>query len=341
VETSLSPVDHALEREYRAVRDVAGRIDLPAGFLKLKGAEALEFLNRISTNDLRGLLDRETRPTILTTEKGRIIDVVLVVKEGADLLLIVSQGNSQNVKSWIGRFIIMEDITVEDVTDYFKRTSIIGAQAPSTIGKICPGPSEPVSVRVGPGVFLYRDPLWTLPLYHFVGPTAALDSHWNEWGAVHPEIVAIPAINERTVETIRIEVGIPAHGKELTDEVNPLEAGLSRFVSFTKGCYIGQEVIARLDTYGKIRRTLCGFVFPDAARNLPVARLLSSSVEVGWTTSHTYPYQMNKAIALGYVKGIPAAGVIDFKPSDAELAIPVMTVELPFRAAETHPMPGH
>ena len=341
METSLSPVDHSLERDYRTVRDFAGRIGLAAGFLKLKGAEALEFLNRLSTNDLRGLRERETRATILTTEKGRIIDAVLVVNQGPDLLLIVSQENSQTVKSWLEKFIIMENITVEDVTANLKRTSIIGSHAPSIIGHLCPTPSEVVSVQVGPGVFLYRDPLWTLPVYHLVGTPTAVDSLWNEWAAVHVEIAGISAVGEGAIETLRIESGIPAHGKELTDEVNPLEAGLSRLVSFTKGCYIGQEVVARVDTYGKLRRILCGLVFPDVSRNLSVGRLFSSGTEVGWTTSHTYSYQMDKVIALGYLKGIPATGVIDFKPSDAETMIPLRVVELPFPPADTHAITGH
>jgi len=341
VETSLTPVDHSLEREYRIVRDSAGRVGLAAGFLKLTGAEALEFLNRLSTNDLRGLRERELRPTILTTEKGRIIDVVLVVNQGVDLLLIASHTNSQNVKSWLEKFIIMEDITVEDVTPHFERTSIIGPHAASIIGQIGPTPVEHIYVPLGPGVFLYRDPLWTLPVYHLVGPPAAVESLWIKWRGVHAEIAGIPGIGEGAVETLRIESGVPAYGKELTEEVNPLEAGLSRFVSFTKGCYIGQEVVARLDTYGKLRRTLCGLVFPDGSPNLSVGRLLSSGVEVGWTTSHTYSYQMDKVIALAYLKGIPADGIIDFKPSDAETMIPVKVVELPFPAADTHTITGH
>ena len=135
---------------------------------------------------------------------------------------------------------------------------------------------------------------------------------------------------------VRIERGIPVHGKEITEAVNPLEAGLSTLVSFTKGCYIGQEVVARLDTYGKVRRKLCGLVFPDDSPNVPVGRLFFSGEEVGWTTSHTYSTQLNKVIALGYVKGINTSEFVELKQPDGGNAIALRVVDLPFPDTDTN-----
>jgi folate-binding protein YgfZ len=95
--------------------------------------------------------------------------------------------------------------------------------------------------------------------------------------------------------------GVPLMGNELSLDVNPLEAGLKRCVSFTKGCYIGQEVIARLDSYNKLQRTIAAF---EILSQSPVAPgvLLAEGEEVGWTTSHCMDSAGDHQFALGYLR---------------------------------------
>ena len=107
-------------------------------------------------------------------------------------------------------------------------------------------------------------------------------------------------VGHHALEHARIKAGLPAPGAELTDRVNPLEAGLDEFVSFTKGCYVGQEVIARLDTYDKVQRRLVGLEVPEGAE--PGETLNSGRRTAGWVTSVSTMTNKGRSAALGYVR---------------------------------------
>jgi aminomethyltransferase len=132
------------------------------------------------------------------------------------------------------------------------------------------------------------------------------------------------------LEIHRIERGFPVYGKELTEDVNPLEAGLERFVSFTKGCYIGQEVIARLDTYKKLQKRLVGLLLDENAVVRQGARVTAQGNEVGWVTSAAQSPRLNRTIALAYVRSawaVPNTGLDMATESGAQEA---QVVQLPF-----------
>ena len=138
-------------------------------------------------------------------------------------------------------------------------------------------------------------------------------------------------IQSETFDMIRIEQGIPFYGKEITDQVNPLEAGLNRFVSFTKGCYIGQEVIARLDTYAKLQKKLIGIIFDPLTKSVPsIGKILMEGKEVGFTSSHTWSMGLHKHIALGYVRTNMKSDNIEFRDELTGRSIPARLSQLPY-----------
>jgi folate-binding protein YgfZ len=138
---------------------------------------------------------------------------------------------------------------------------------------------------------------------------------------------------EQAVEAARILRGIPAPGRELTGDYNPLEAGLWHAVSFDKGCYVGQEVIARLNTYDKLARTLAGLeLAPGSDPPPPGTALLRDGQPVGTVTSSAVPPGWERPVALGYVKrrlAEPRSTLTLGRPGAAQA---VRVVELPFEA---------
>jgi folate-binding protein YgfZ len=135
---------------------------------------------------------------------------------------------------------------------------------------------------------------------------------------------------------MRIEQGLPRWGRELTDEIIPIEANLEqRTVDYQKGCYIGQEVISRIKMSGQTNKRLCGLISLNNTPLQPKMKLVAPSAsgkEVGWITSATRSQRIGKEIALGYVKrGFinPATNLNALSP-DAAGAIPVAVVSLPF-----------
>ena len=219
------------------------------GLLRLEGKDAADFLNRISTNDLRNFAPGDSLQTVLATEKGKVVDSIIAVHRDDHLLLIVSRGAQSTVKQWIEKFIIAEDISVVDQTGKYLLFVVFHP------GGVVENPVENNAVYVFHSRYYDEDAVF----YIFDAMSVLPDS---------VRLLTKNQVGNDAFEIYSIRRGIPQCRPEIMRECNPLELNLWNQISFTKGCYIGQEVIARLDTYKKIQRTLCKFrsdnpVVPD------------------------------------------------------------------------------
>lgn len=246
--------------------------------LYLKGREARDLLQRISTNDLKAL-DSGPVTTVLTNEKGRIVDVITVILLNEQVLLVAGTSTDVSIpETWINRFIIMENVVVERANSDFSHV-------------LLPGRSKATG-RAGRVEFV--DP-WGL---HILVPVTAREQTEND------PIHNLEEIGSTDLEIYRIAKGIPRWGVELTENHNPLEAGLHSLISWTKGCYVGQEVIARLDTYKKVQQYLVTCILPGTWTDL--SRIYLGQDEVGRLTS--LAQWENKTYGLGYVRRIEQVG---------------------------------
>ena len=223
------------------------------------GPDALDLLNRLTTNDLGGLDAGEVVATVLTSEIGRVIDLFQVVRLKPDRLMLISDSfDPEPLVENIDKYTILEDAVLEDVSSQTARIGIrgpearvvAGAVAGTDISPVYSGGVQPVP-GLGEGAILLKGNPLVRDGYDLVVSVDAAGQVWE--AAVNAG--AVP-VGHFALEHARIKGGVPAPGAELNDRVNPLEAGLEEFVSFTKGCYVGQEVIARLDTYDKVQRRL-------------------------------------------------------------------------------------
>ena len=118
----------------------------------------------------------------------------------------------------------------------------------------------------------------------------------------HGEGLGLEPVGTEALDMLRIEHGVPTYGSELTEEVNPLEAGLVDFISFNKGCYIGQEVVARLNTYDKVQRQLVLVSWTGSSDRDARAALFLDGDKVGEIPSETWSPRLDRSVALGYVR---------------------------------------
>lgn len=213
----------------------------------LRGKDAQDLLHRLSTNDLRTLSPSGSLRTVLTNEKGRIIDWIQI-RPGADKLLVICHaGVREKVRSWIERFIITEDVEVLSLTDSFGITSVILPQVNSSdVSDLKQTLVEP-SGELEFGI--WADPLGPFAGIRFAASPERTSRTIARIGVDDPTILSV---DEYTA--LRVLAGVPSSPEELNEEHNPLESFLRSDVSFSKGCYIGQEVIARLDTFDKVQR---------------------------------------------------------------------------------------
>lgn len=325
------------EQSYNVAKRSVGMFQYNIGALDVRGKDALDFLHRMSTNDLLSLQPGQTCVTVLTNDKAKIIDLVRVIVKKDSLLLLTSEDQALNVIQWLGKFIIMEDVQLSDITSTISICSLIGPKVFSLIQEHVPVGIPTVSTTdffEKNDLMLFRNDIWTQPVYSIISTN---DSGANFFQTAikmsmnQPECMQI--LSNEVWNTLRVEEGVPLHGFELTDQINPLEAGLEQFISFTKGCYIGQEVIARIDTYKKLQKKLTGFMIDgnDQEQLLEPGKILFEGSEVGWTTSHCWSFRLNKIIALGYLKTNVTVNEVEFQPHSSSKLIKATISSLPFQ----------
>jgi folate-binding protein YgfZ len=233
-------------------------------------------------------------------------------------LVDVAADLREGLKVRLERYVIADDVQIEDVTDQFSIFHALSQQPPTAEnGRI-------VSVR------------------------RFAESGWDVWGDAAQHQVSLEELSSRwalcdsdAAEVMRIEQGIPRWGRELTNDIIPIEANLEqRAIDYQKGCYIGQEVISRIKMSGQTNKRLCGLISLDNLPLQPGMKLAAPSAagkEAGWITSSTRSKRIGKEIALGYVKrGFNSAGTkLDVLPAEESASKPsqlirVEVVPLPF-----------
>lgn len=302
------PAGTELADQYRAATETAALYaNAPTGRSRATGADALDLLNRLSTNRVDHLPPGRGAPTILTTDRGRILDLLTVVNAGDYILLLTSPGQQQPVSDWLDKYTIMEDLTVTDTTAETALFTLCGPDARNTLAAAIPAlgnslaelePYSAVNAAIaGQEAMLLHRPLGDLPAYDLLVDVAA-------GPAVRESLTAagfVP-IGQETWDALMVSCAIPRYGRELGDAFNPLEAGLIGAVDFAKGCYIGQEVIARLDTYQKVQKYLVQLRFPPEATVAADAKLVIDGRSVGQVTSLAANPATGELLGLGYVR---------------------------------------
>ncbi len=279
------------------------------GCLKATGDDALDLLNRLSTNKVDHLQPGHWAPTVLTSDRGRIVDLLCAVHAGECVYLLTSPGQQQPVIEWLDKYTIMEDLAVTDLSESAAIIALAGDGAAAVLGldaeepSYLPGrqyPAPAVSIGGWDAIAVSR-PLGELPCRLLVAP-----------GEAAPAIVAALAqagaveANAEEWENLRIHAGAPSFGNEMGEPYNPLEAGLIGAIDFTKGCYIGQEVIARLDSYHRVQKYLAVLRFSHGSEATAGASLYHQGRTAGTVTS-LYRTPGGELRGLGYVRTAAAA----------------------------------
>jgi len=305
----MTPLVHP---ESGAFFDLSARVKL-----RMTGADALRFLNGQISNDLRKAnADLAIQASVLSA-KGKLNANVFISAEANSFLLDADPEVREELPIRIERYIIADDVQMEDVTERFAIFHVIGQEKPALSAS------------------------WrTVHANRFSCPG------WDIWlerakaEQVRPELSAnLAYCDKECAEVYRIERGIPRWGRELTDQIIPTEANLeAASIDYSKGCYIGQEVISRIKMSGQTNKRLCGLVSISGAPLRAGMRLAlpeADSKEAGWITSATCSARLEKEIGLGYVKrGFNSVGTrlqaIPAEGSGGNMDVPVDLVAVPF-----------
>ncbi len=318
--------------EYAAFRVGAALVDRShLGRIEQSGADAIDLLHRLSTADIESLAEGESRRTILASERGRILDVFTVVcRAGRPLLLLTSGVFKHLILEKIDFYTITEDSTLEDVSARTVQLALAGPRSADVMSRLAGVSVASLAAGRHTDVAIAGIRVLVIAVSDGINPRFDLIIDADSAAAVWDAAVsagAIPAGREAT-EAYRVEIGVPTAGREISERINPLEANLLDLIDFDKGCYIGQEVIARLDTYDKVQRKLVGL---QAAGSLSEGNLLyTDGREIGWTATVVDSPAFDGLIALGFVRNEHAE---DGTRLATEAGIEVTVCDLPMDPA--------
>ena len=340
------------EAEYAAIHKSAALFDDPQrGLLELTGKDRLPFLNNLLTNQTwdkaakAGLKSGEGVYAFFLQRNGRIAADMNVLERGDRTLLEMDARLVETVRSGFEKYIFAEQVTLTDRIESLHEMSVHGPGALEVLRHASERELGPLA-QLGStatclfdaDVIVWRDDPAAVPGYHLICETAAATRIWTELVARFGQA---PELGKRALRptgwaafnAARIEGGRPLFGIDFDASVLPHETGqISRAVSFTKGCYLGQEIVARMHARGQFAKQLVGLKMAGDA--LPIAGAIvydDLDNQIGGITSSTVsPVLSNAAICLGYVKKpfIPVGTVVNV-PAEGQMR-KASVVELPF-----------
>jgi folate-binding protein YgfZ len=293
--------------ELRAINNTVALLDRSyLGKLVLRGRDGLDLLNRISTNDVLHLTAGSVLDTVFATPKGRMIDLCRVISNGDDLLMISSFFRSEHLVEWINRFIILEDADVKDVSTEYLWVTMLGPRAQHVIASLARESvsenDEAIWLDVAGETFpALRNSNFRVPAYNFCFSTANAARIFARLEEIVREFDGM-LVGDTAFQVVRVESGMPDWGTEISQEYNPHEARLNHAISYTKGCYTGQEVIARLDTYDKVQKYLMIIELDRKMVHQPPLEVFIDDESVGHLTSYVFDPVSNRSVGLGYIQ---------------------------------------
>jgi tRNA-modifying protein YgfZ len=291
--------------QYNAAHNAAALIDRSSqGTIALTGGDRASFLHALLTNDIARLTSGQGVYAAYLTPQGRMISDMGVIETGARMLLTVERDIAAPLAERFDKLIFSEDVQAKDVTNDVIAIGVHGPSAARMIqqasGISVIGLADQYDNITSGSVTIVRDDALGLPGYDVYVPAGGAD-------VMRTKLVEAGAVtaSEETGETLRIEAARPRFGIDMNTDTIPLEAGIEdRAISFTKGCYVGQEVIIRVmhRGHGRVARRLVSIVVIDGTVPARGSKIQLGDRVVGEITSATASPKLGTALALAYVQ---------------------------------------
>jgi folate-binding protein YgfZ len=329
--------------EYAAVRERgAGLIDLSSrGRLLVSGSEAVQFLNGLITNDMKTLAENHWMPAAFPNVQGRLLASVRVVRQSShqltsgfsSFLIDTEPATHAQVRKTIERFTLAGDFHLTDLTGQTALLSIQGTDAKNIIRTLFGDSAGGLEPHQLISTNWAQTSLTIIRASHTAANGFDLIIDAKSAAALWTALIGASArpVGFDALEILRLEAGQPRFGIDM-DETNVVsETGLDDAVSFTKGCYLGQEIIARIKYRGHVAKKLSGLMLEPMAKIERDAKInFADGKEIGRVTSVTFSPHLGSTIALGYLKYDYLSPGTEVMVSAGDDVLPARVVALPF-----------
>ena len=299
--------------EHLNVRKGAGIIDLSQrGKLRISGKDRVIFLQKILSQDINKIKPFTGAYSTLLDVKGKMLAYMCILADEDSFLIDLEPGLAEKVFQILNRFLFREDVKIDDVTEQYGLLSIQGPASGQLLNKVCRTETgnmqecshsnvivNGVNCKVEKTSFTGEDG------HSIYCPSGSMTQLWNYILSAGVDFQLKP-FGLNALETLRIEAGIPLFNVDMDEHTIPVEANLDKAISYDKGCYIGQETIARIKFRGHVNKTLTGFLINEdvvPAKGDKVTGLIENTEhEIGIITSSCLSPSLNRPIAMGYIR---------------------------------------
>jgi folate-binding protein YgfZ len=304
LDSTNSPVSFSdAVEEYWTIKKAAGIADVSSsGRLIITGKDRVAFLNGLLTSDVSKIDEDGGQHSALLNPKARVLADLYLYRQPDSILVDTGNSPGPRVKDDLERFVITEDVQVKNASTDLVHLTVQGPRSPQVIKETLRVGVEHLKplrhTSLGPSTIIARDRTGTMG-YDIVLPSIEAEALWQGF-LLKAGDVEIRPVGSKAMETLRVEAGYPKYGVDLDQDTIVLEAGFKDAISFTKGCYLGQEVVARATHIGRVNKQLVKLEVASTVPPAPRSKLVSNGSESGYTTSAAYSPGLGKVAALAY-----------------------------------------
>ncbi|MGB7496573.1 MAG: aminomethyltransferase family protein [Candidatus Acidiferrum sp.] len=296
--------------EYRTLRESVGLVDKNyRAYLEFSGPDRVRYLNAILTNDIKGLRENQGTVSLFLNPQGHI-QAEIETYALRDVLFCVSYAMiREQLVPAMDKYIIMDDVTLTDATEQYATFGVEGpvaADVAFAVSGVELADMQELESREGKvgeiACRVVRRSRGGLSGAEFVVAREKAEQLWSTLDQAVRRVGGRP-VGYTALNTVRLESGVPWFGYDFGDKQIPHEAGLQdSHISYTKGCYTGQEIVERVRSRGQVNRVRVGLQFAGESEPGANATLLSDGKEVGYVTRTGFSPARNAWIGMGYVR---------------------------------------
>jgi folate-binding protein YgfZ len=305
------------------------------GMLLVSGKDRISFLQNIISNNLSDLSGEKGIYSTLLTAKGRVISDFYLYPVGEALLMVLEGSNAENTQQHLMRYKFRAQVKIESPP--WGSIVVAGPRGRTILEQLSSEPWSPMAEKSvvhkvidGFSLICIKQSITGEEDYHLYIPLEGMEKIWDRLLSLGSDVGLLP-FGQAALEMLRIEAGKPRYGIDIDEHIIPIEAGLGEeAISYTKGCYPGQEVMARIQTYGHVNKHLFGLILEGERLPKKGDKVFQGDQELGWVTSATYSPLLKKVIAMGYLRPQIALPGTQVEVGVDQMRVPAETTPLPF-----------
>jgi len=291
------------EQEYWTIRKAVGLADIShIGRLRITGKDRISFLNGLLTNDISQLRENAGQRSALLNSKARVLADLHLYAQTDSLLVDTGESSASHVKEILDRFVITEDVQIQDSSHDLVQVTIQGPRSSQAIKEVLGAEAQDLKQleqkTLGPSTIIARDRTGQSG-YDMIMPALEAEPVWHGFLLNGGEIGLNP-VGSQALEILRLEAGYPKYATDVDENTIILEAGFKDAINFNKGCYLGQEVVARATHIGRVNKQLVRLEVETKESVSPRSKLVSDGREVGFITSAAFSPGLRRVVGLGY-----------------------------------------